>query len=77
MKHPFQPEIPMMTISATPNELIAIGAVVTYYLNWTERTPHKTKDQLEMIALLRSFQGRVVAQTRQPMIPPGLREVQQ
>ncbi len=68
MKHPFQPEIPMMTIQVAHNELIALGAVITQYLNWIERTTNQTKDQLEMIALLRSFQGRVVYHAQhQPM----------
>jgi hypothetical protein len=76
MKHPYQPEVPMMMIYATPNEMIAVGAVITQHLNWIERTAQKTKDQLEMIALLRSFQGRVVAHAQhQPMTPPGSREV--
>lgn len=76
MKHPFYPEVPMMTIAATSNELIAIGTVISHYLNRIEYLPNKTKDQLEMIALLHSFQGRVVALTQnQPMTTPGSREV--
>ena len=68
MKHSYQPEVLMMTIQATPDELIAIGAVVTQYLTYSERHPNKTQDQLEMMALLRSFQGRVVAHAQhQPM----------
>ena len=68
MKHPFQPEVPLMTIQATPNELIATGTAVSQYLTWIERTPNQTKDQLELMALLRSFQGRVVSATKnQPM----------
>ena len=74
MKHLYQPRIPMMTIYATPDELIAIGTVIMRHLNWIERTANKTNDQLELIALLQSFQGRVVA--NQPTMPPGLREVQ-
>ncbi len=77
MKHPYQPQIPMMTIQATPNELIAIGAVITQHLIQSERTPNKTKEQLELIALLRSFQGRLVSHIQnQPMTPPTSREVQ-
>jgi hypothetical protein len=77
MKQPYQPEIPMMTFQATPNELIAVGAVITQYLVQSERTLNKTKDQLELIALLRSFQGRIVSHTRQqPMLPPGSRGMQ-
>jgi hypothetical protein len=76
VKHPYQPQIPMMTIQATPNELIAVGAVITQYLIQSERTPAKTKDQLELIALVRSFQGRIVSHTQhQPPIPPASREV--
>lgn len=68
MKRLYQPEVPMMTIFATPNELIAVGAVITQHLNWIERYANKTKDQLEMEALLRSFQRRVVAHVQhQPM----------
>ncbi len=68
MKHPFQPEVPMMTIQAAPNELIAIGDVVTQYLTYVERHPNKTKEQLETIALLRSFQGRVVYHAQHPLM---------
>lgn len=66
MKHPYHPQELMMTIQATPNELIAIGTVISRYLNWIEDLPSKTKDQLEMIALLRSFQGRVVSHAQNP-----------
>jgi hypothetical protein len=77
MKHPYQPEMPMMTVYATPNELIAVGAVITQHLTQSERTVHKTREQLELIALLRSFQGRLVYQAQnQTMTPPGSREVQ-
>lgn len=78
MKHPFYPEVPMMTIQATPNELIAVGAAITQHINWIERTANKTKDQLEMVALLRSFQGRVVYHAQHPsMTSPSLKEGQQ
>jgi hypothetical protein len=67
----------MMTIQATPNELIAIGVVITQHLTQSERTPNKTKEDLELIALLRSFQGRLVYHAQnQPMTSPGSREVQ-
>jgi hypothetical protein len=76
MKHPYQPEVPMMTFQATPNELIAVGAVITQYLTQSERTPNKTKDQLELMALLHSFQGRLVSNAQhQPPVPSGLRKV--
>jgi hypothetical protein len=66
----------MMTFQATPNELIAMGAVITQYILQSERTPNKTQDQLELIALLRSFQERLVSpRQRQPVLPPGLRKV--
>ena len=55
----------MMKITVTQSELIAIGHVVTHYLTWWERQPRKTNEVLELIALLRSFQGRVVAYTQQ------------
>jgi hypothetical protein len=41
MKNPYQPQVPMMTIYATPNELIAVGAVITQYLTQSERTPRE------------------------------------
>jgi hypothetical protein len=77
MKYPYQPQVPMMTIQATPNELIAVGAVITQHLTQSERTPNKTREQLELMALLRSFQERLVYHAQnQPMTPPGSREVQ-
>lgn len=76
MKQPFQPEVPMMTIAATPNELIALGWVITRYLNWIDYLPQKTQDQLAMIALLRSFQGRVVALTQNPQMTRNAKEMQ-
>lgn len=60
MKHPFQAQIPMMTLYTTLDELIALGIVVTEYLTQSERILNKTKEHLEMIMLLRSFQGRLV-----------------
>jgi hypothetical protein len=54
-----------------------VGAVITQHLTQSERTVHKTREQLELIALLRSFQGRLVYQAQnQTMTPPGSREVQ-
>lgn len=70
----YKPQEPMMTIYATPNEMIALGWVITQYLAQSERTPPKTKEHLELIALLRSFQGRVVSHARQlsrSMAPQG------
>ena len=66
-----QPEVAMMTIQATPNELIALGHVLTLYLNNVERAPHTTKDQLEIVALLRCFQGRFVSYTNQQLTTPA------
>lgn len=59
----------MMKISVTQSELIAIGHVVTHYLTWWERQPRKTQEVLELMTLLRSFQGRVVAYTQTPLRP--------
>jgi hypothetical protein len=59
----------MMKITVTQSELIAIGHVVTHYLTWWERQPHKTQEVQELIALLRSFQKRVVVYTQQPPRP--------
>jgi hypothetical protein len=76
MNKSYKPEDPMMTIQAPPNELIAIGVAITQYLTWVERIPNPTKDQQELVALLRSFQQRVVAHTQhQRMTFPRSREV--
>jgi hypothetical protein len=70
MKHPYQPQIPIMTIYATSDELIVIGTAMTQHLNWIERTADKTREQLELMAILRSLQGRLVSHGQnQPMIP--------
>jgi hypothetical protein len=56
----YKPEVPMMTFQATPNELIALGHVATQYIIQVRRIPHPTKEQLEIVALLSRFQGRLV-----------------
>jgi hypothetical protein len=80
MKHPQQPETPMMAFYATPNELIAVGAAISRHLAQYERSAHKTREQLEMIALLRSFQGRLAYlannSLNQPMTLPDPWEAQ-
>lgn len=60
MKPPYQPQEHLMTFRATPNELIALGHVVTHYINQTRRISKPTKEHLEIVALLRSFQERLV-----------------
>jgi hypothetical protein len=68
----------MMKITVTQSELIAIGHVVTHYLTWWERQPRKANEVQELMTLLRSFQGRIVAYTQQPPRPsfPTTWEVQ-
>lgn len=77
MKHLYYPEVPMMTIQATPGELIAVGGVITEFLAQLEAIPNQTKDQLALTALLHNFQGRIVFQIQNPpqRQTPGLREV--
>jgi hypothetical protein len=55
----YQPQERLMRFQATQNELIALGWVVTHTLNLLERQAQKTPVQLDMIALLRSFQRRI------------------
>lgn len=70
----YQPQEPTMTVEATTSEIIALGHVITQYLHQSERTPKKTKEQLEIEALLRSFQGRLAAQAHHQRVPPpGMR----
>ena len=73
----YKPQEPMITISATASEVIALGHVITQYLHQAERIPNKTREQLEMIILLRSFQGRVIARTQNqnPLATRASREV--
>jgi hypothetical protein len=76
MKKPYYPEIPTMTIQATADELVALGGLVTEYLTQFESLPNKSKDLLELIALLRSFQGRLVSHVQNsPLLSSGPKEV--
>lgn len=60
MRQPYKPVIPMMVVRATADEMIALGWVVTHYLQYLERSAQKTQEHRELIALLRSFQERVL-----------------
>jgi hypothetical protein len=60
VRQPYKPVIPMMVIRATADELIALGWVVTHYLQYLERSAQKTQEHRELIALLHSFQERVL-----------------
>ncbi|GHO99744.1 hypothetical protein KSF_097920 [Reticulibacter mediterranei] len=62
MRQPYKPVIPMMAIRATADEMIALGWVITHYLQYLERSAQKTQEHRELIGLLRSFQARVVKQ---------------
>jgi hypothetical protein len=55
----YQPQERLMSFQATQNELIALGWVVTHTLDLLERQAQKTPVQLDMMALLRSFQHRI------------------
>jgi hypothetical protein len=63
-----QRTIPMMAVQATASELIALGQVITHYIAYLEQQPDPTSAQLECVALLRSFQGRVVARIYPPKV---------
>ena len=56
----YQPVIPMMSILISPDELIALGNVINEFVDQSERIPNKSRELLELLALLRCFQGRVV-----------------
>jgi hypothetical protein len=71
MKYLYHPQIPMMTIYATSNELVTIGTVIVEFLAQSERIPNKTPEHLDLVDLLRSLQGRLVSATQ---LPPFTRE---
>lgn len=60
MRQPYKPVIPMMVIRATADEMIAIGWVVTHYIQYLERSAQSTQEHRELIALLHSFQEQVL-----------------
>jgi hypothetical protein len=62
VRQPYKPVIPMMVIRATADEMIALGWVITHYLQYLERNAQKTQEHRELIGLLRGFQERVVKQ---------------
>jgi hypothetical protein len=62
VRQPYKPVIPMMVIRATADEMIALGWVITHYLQYLERGAQKTQEHRELIGLLRDFQERVVKQ---------------
>ena len=72
MNLPNQQQVHTMVFRATSNELIALGHVVTQYITQMRRIPNPTKEQLEIVALLKSFQGRLVQDVpHQPAAPQG------
>jgi hypothetical protein len=60
----------LMALHATPNEVIALNAIITHHLKYFQQLPYK-----ETYHLLRQFQARLVEQlpTVQTPIPPGKR----
>jgi hypothetical protein len=62
VRQPYKPVIPMMVIRATADEMIALGWVITHYLQYLERSAQKTQEHRELIGLLRGFQERVIKQ---------------
>ncbi|GHO99351.1 hypothetical protein KSF_093990 [Reticulibacter mediterranei] len=60
MRQPYTPVIPMMVIRATADEMIALGWVITHYLQYLERSAQRAQEHRELIGLLRGFQERVV-----------------
>jgi hypothetical protein len=69
MKQPYQPRELVMTILTTPNEVIALGHLITTYLSQSARIPQKTREHLELIELLERFQQRLASQAQQPIAP--------
>jgi hypothetical protein len=63
VRQPYKPVIPMMVIRATADEMIALGWVITHYLQYLERSAQKTQEHRELIGLLRDFQERVIKQS--------------
>ena len=59
----------LMTILATPNELIAMGHLIGTYLSQSARIPQKTREHQELIELLERFQQRLASQAQRPIIP--------
>ncbi len=55
----YRPQEYLMSVFATPNEVIVLGHVITSYLNHLTHLPKKTKDHEEIITLLQSFQHRL------------------
>jgi hypothetical protein len=50
----------MMVIRATADEMIALGWVITYYVQYLERSERGAQEHRELIELLRGFQERVI-----------------
>ncbi len=69
MKQPYQPRELSMIIMTTPNEVIALGHLISIYLSQSARILKKTREHQEFIALLEQFQCRVVAQAQQSILP--------
>lgn len=61
---PDDPSEQLITIQATPNELIAIGHLIYTYRLRLKSTSNYMPGQRELLALLESFQRRVAIPTR-------------
>jgi hypothetical protein len=61
---PDEPSEQLITIQATPNELIAIGHLIYTYRLRLKSIPNYMQGQRELLELLESFQRRVAGPTR-------------
>ncbi len=61
---PDAPSEQLITIQATPNELIAVGHLIYTYRLRLKNTSNYIQWQRELLALLESFQRRVAGPTR-------------
>lgn len=61
---PDNPSEQLITIQATPNELIAIGHLIYTYRLRLKNTSNYIQGQRELLTLLESFQRRVAVPTR-------------
>ena len=62
LRQAYTPVIPMMVIRVTADEMIALGWVITYYVQYLERNAQRAQEHRELVELLRGFQERVVKQ---------------
>jgi hypothetical protein len=62
LRQAYTPVIPMMVIRVTADEMIALGWVITYYVQYLEQNALRAQEHRELIGLLRGFQERVIKQ---------------